>query len=241
MSVTTDTDKELNTAEPTIITESSDTKVVDAEKVNELLRNITLDSDKFGVLCCLHENIKSIKLTTFINMITYNYDVEKQNSFSELFFNKIDGIIDAKTIELVIDKLSGDKNKLSFCTTHKDFLMNNVENFDKKTIATKFIQKTMRNSFYELFDMPLEIIQNRGEGFEVFGIFISNDTIDIGDTITCNVPYDETGYVKITKKKNNRFTIDAEYTTNKDGYSYMSTTRIFDGVWIYDENGLHRE
>lgn len=210
-------------------------KPIDSNKLDEMLSKITLSSDKVHIVFCLSPNIASIKFLTFKDLLDSTYSADIQSLLWESFFQRIESM-NVKNIEIIINKLRSDENKINFCAKYKDYLLTYIEGFDPKNISGKIIRKTDRNRFNEIFSLPLEVIQNRSDGFEVFGTFVKTSDMVVDETLTFIHPIDKYRIVKLTKL--NRGNIQIQEQTSS---GFSSTSMSFSGVWVIDDYGFHPE
>lgn len=210
-------------------------KPLSSIKLDEVLSNVTLNFDKINTAICLSPNITSIKFSTFRSLLVGTNSDDVQSELLELFLQKIKDM-NAEYLEFIIEKLHSDENKINFCAKYKEYLLTHIKRFDPKKISEKIIRKSVRNQFNEMFNLPLEIIQDRGDGFEVFGAFIKIPDMTDGETLTIQNPTDINHTVKLTKYARGNVHIENKSTTG-----YRSTSMKFSGVWIIDQHGLRME
>lgn len=208
---------------------------LDSNKLDEVLSKITLSSDKVQIVICLSPNITSIKFSTFHGLIDSTYSDEIQFSLIDLFFQRIEDM-SAKNLELIIEKLRSDENRTKFCKRYREHLLTRVKGFDAKKISDKIIRKSVKNQFNQIFGLPLEIIRERGNGFEIFGTFVKTSDMVVDHTMEFQDPADKYHIVKLTKLARGNIQIEEQTSSG-----FSSTSMNFSGVWVIDKSGFHME
>lgn len=228
---------------------------LDADKVDALLKTVLLRCDKLDVIMCLNQNITSIKPEIFIDLL-YGINQDIQQNFITMFLEKVENI-DMTIIRQVLNNLTCDEKKIAFCIQHKEFLLT-VHDFKPQMILRYFARYTVRNIFNETFDLPLEIVEDKGKGFHILGLpikmeeyltktdakyhfnddpnIVSGTFIKMEDLMVDKMiifrTLNKEGYVKLTKQSDGMIKIEQIHENRN-----ISCKKQCSSNWFIDEDG----
>jgi hypothetical protein len=236
---------------------------IDAKKMEEIFKIVTYSSDKINLLLALVDNIESISEKTFFETVDNVYDKDKKNKFFEMFHCKIESIsektfikiihstydvnekfkffemffcklekVSSNLIKKIYDDTSFDDDKRKFLLRYKDLILN--AGIDPMDLLKDTRSKHARNKIREIFDLPLEHIENRGEGFEIFGQFKKLSDFEIGKEYIFKSKNTKYAFTKFQEPNifDIRFEKPGQFSSMRIGIHH---------VMVFEEDTFHRE
>ena len=202
-----------------------------AEKFDNLL-SLVSSYNKDEIPDLLYSNITEISKKALINMINRCYDANEIIDIVNKWYPKCKQSDDV--IKAVCDRLMryDSAKMISFITHHKN-------DIDPQAVLKNIKSKTVRNSIRKVFDMSLEHVEDRPNGVEIFGAFVSGNEIDHKNYTHTNkgVTYD----VTLSKSDGNQVNYDIK-NSSSSGWGSVGGSFSLDGVWIIDTEGnLYKE
>jgi hypothetical protein len=214
---------------------SANVSTINAEKFDQVFKFFTMRSDRKKLALLFYENIHSVSENTFFEIVMSGDEFEEKMGFMEAYLPKVEKLSIA-TIKKIYHDLYVSTYKANFVLKYKDLIAKLC--VDPTEFLKDIKSKTERNAVRHALNLPLENIEDRGEGFEIYGQFKKYDEFEL------NKKYEFQSQKTrsfITKYRNdNQFEVEHERSLTSFG-GHSSTGMRFTGVWIIDDTGLYSE